>query len=258
MTAAPLALLICSFAPGPAPAGAPEVDFYPWRKHIAKFADQIERLEERDAALYRDGGPAPGTVLLAGSSSVRIWMENGKIAEDLAPYPAIARGYGGARFSDFAWYADRLFAPHLTPGQPGANVGTIALFVGNDISGDADPKPDAQTPKGAAAFVRHTVATAKAIDADVPVLLIAVTPTARRLAGWPRIRAFNDEMGRFAAETDGVFFLNTAPAFLNEDGTPKSELFRTDRLHLNPDGYAVWSGLIKEALEPIVGGDREG
>ncbi len=252
MIAAPLALLLCSFGPSPAPAEAPAVNFYPWRANIAKFDGSIRALEAKDDELYKAGGPAPGAALLVGSSSVRIWMEADEPPAEIAPIPVVARGYGGARFSDLAWYADRLFAAHLTPGKPGAPVSAIALFVGNDISGAATPKRGAQTPAGAAAFVRHTLATAHAMDADVPVLLIAVTPTPSRFAGWPHIRAFNDQMKQIAAETDGVFYLDTAPAFLNADGTPKAELFRADRLHQNDAGYAVWATLIKEALTPIL------
>ena len=246
MPAAPLlAALLVPFAAGqdPAPDGAPAVEFYPWRADIAEFADEIDALEERDRALYADGGPAEGAVLLAGSSSVRLWAESGEVTAGMAPVPVVARGYGGARYSDFAWYADRLFAPHLTPGEDGANVSAVALFVGNDLGTDRE-----QTPGGAAAFVAHTLATLRAQDADVPVLLIAVTPTPARFGKWDDIRAFNTELERFADANDGVFYLDAAPAYLTDDGTPNADLFRDDDLHQNAAGYAVWAGLIKAKL----------
>ena len=253
MTAAPLALLLCSLAQSPATAEVPKVDFEPWQKNIERFEPSISKIEAKDQALYDAGGPPEGAALLAGSSSVRIWMEADEPPAAIAPVPVIARGYGGARFSDFAYFADRLFEPHLTPDEPGANVSAIVLFVGNDITGGLEQKPGAQTPEGAAAYVRHTIAVAQKMDADVPVLLLAVTPSERRWDTWPRIQKFNQQMKQIAAETDGVHYLNTAPSFLGEDGTPKSELFRNDQLHLSAAGYEVWAELIKTKLAEIAG-----
>ena len=236
-------LLAACLAQDSAPAGAPAVDFYPWRADISNFADDVDALAKLDRELYADGGPADGAVLLTGSSSVRLWAEEGGVTAAMAPAPVVARGYGGARFSDFAWYADRLLAPHLTPGEDGANVSAVALFLGNDLGTDRE-----QTPAGAAAFVAHTLATLRAQDADVPVLLIAVTPTPARFDDWDEIRAFNGELERFADANDGVFYLDAAPAYLNDDGTPNASLFREDRLHQNDAGYAVWADLIKAKL----------
>ena len=240
----PAALLLAAcLAQDPAPAGAPAVDFYPWRADIANFADDVDALAGLDRELYENGGPEDGSLLLAGSSSVRLWAEEGGVADAMAPVPVVARGYGGARFSDFAWYADRLLAPHLTPGEDGANVAAVALFLGNDLGTGRD-----QTPGGAAAFVAHTLATIRAQEASVPVLLIAVTPTPARFEEWNEIRAFNGELKRFADANDGVFYLDTAGAYLTDDGDPRAGLFRGDRLHLNDAGYAIWARLIKEKL----------
>ncbi|QDT15504.1 GDSL-type esterase/lipase family protein [Alienimonas californiensis] len=251
MTVAPLALLLCSFLPADAPAEAPEVSFDRWQSNIAKFESSVKKLGERDRELYAAGGPPEGAVLLAGSSSVRLWME-GDVEEDMAPIPVVARGYGGARYSDFAYFAERLFAPHLTPGEPGAHVAAIALFVANDITGAAKAKPTDQTPEGAAKYVRHIVATAHEMDADVPVVLISVTPTPSRWKAWPRINAFNEAMKQIAAEDDKVYYLDATEAYLNEDGTPNAELFRSDMLHQNDAGYAIWAEQLKAGLKPIL------
>jgi len=43
----------------------------------------------------------------------------------------------------------------------------------------------------------------------------------------------------------------TAAAFLNKEGKPKDELFISDRLHLNSEGYVLWNQLIKKRLITI-------
>ena len=253
MSLAPL-LLAGLLAQDPAPAGAPAVDFYPWRADILKFADDVAKLERQDRELYDDGGPPEGAVLLVGSSSVRLWAESGDVTAAMAPIPVVARGYGGAWYSDLAWFADRLFAPHLKGDgeETGANVAAVAIFVGNDVGGGTE-----QTPEGAAAFVAHALATLRALDADVPVLLIAVTPTPARFESWPQIRAFNRELERFADANDGLHYLDTAPAYLDDDGNPRADLFSDDDLHQNPAGYAVWAEQIKGALKEMGVGDGE-
>ena len=44
-------------------------------------------------------------LLFIGSSSIRRWVS---LAEDMAPYSSINRGYGGAHYYDLIHYIDRL------------------------------------------------------------------------------------------------------------------------------------------------------
>ena len=54
-------------------------------------------------------------------------LDYGQLLEkDMAPYSVIQRGFGGSKLSDFAVYADRIFAPHPCK--------AIVLFVANDIT----------------------------------------------------------------------------------------------------------------------------
>ena len=102
--------------------------------------------------------------------------------------------------------------------------------------------------------MRHTLTTVRALDADLPVILIAVTPTPARFGKWGEIAAFNGELRAIAAGGDGVFYLDAAPAYLDAGGAPRADLFGPDRLHQNAAGYAVWAGLIKTALADATGG----
>jgi lysophospholipase L1-like esterase len=47
----------------------------------------------------------------------------------------------------------------------------------------------------------------------------------------------------------GCHFIKTSKFFLGIDGRPNDALFLEDRLHLNREGYRLWSRLIKGALD---------
>ena len=48
-------------------------------------------------------------VVFVGSSSIRLWST---LEEDMAPVPALNRGYGGSRIFDTIYWADRLVTAH--------------------------------------------------------------------------------------------------------------------------------------------------
>ena len=43
-------------------------------------------------------------------------------------------------------------------------------------------------------------------------------------------------------------FIDVSRAMLDERGTVRHELFRPDGLHMNAQGYALWTSIIKPVL----------
>ena len=92
-----------------------------WENDIRKF-EQLDSIKT-----YPENA-----LLFAGSSSILLWST---LAQDMAPYPVIQRGYGGAKLSDFVVYAKRIIYPHLCR--------AIVIFIANDITGgEKDKKPE--------------------------------------------------------------------------------------------------------------------
>ena len=73
---------------------------YKYRAHKENFENQIQKLENLNE--YKS---MKDYLLFIGSSSIRRWVS---LAEDMAPYPSINRGYGGAHYYDPVSYT------HLT------------------------------------------------------------------------------------------------------------------------------------------------
>ncbi len=44
-------------------------------------------------------------------------------------------------------------------------------------------------------------------------------------------------------------FINILPAMLGEDGKPKPDILLSDKLHMNPKGYAIWVPIVRPYLK---------
>jgi hypothetical protein len=197
-----------------------------WENDIQTF-EQLDKSEN-----YRNDA-----ILFTGSSSIKLWSS---LANDMAPYPVIQRGYGGARLSDFVVYADRIIAPH--------SCRAIVIFIANDITGNVQDKH----PEEVARLVGSVLRTIRKSHPDTPVFWIAVTPTPSRWNVWPEIKKANRLIKDICDNQKNTYFIKTDFAFLNEKGVPKDELFRDDKLHLTEKGYAVWTEIIRNDLNKIL------
>lgn len=217
--------LLFAFICLPAIAQSPETDV--WEKDIRRFEhlDSVESHPE-DAVLF------------AGSSSIRLWSN---IESDISPYPVIQRGYGGARLSDFTFFAGRIIYPHPCR--------AIVLFIANDITGSEADK----TPEQVRDLFLDVLNTIRKKFPDTPVFWIEITPTGLRWKVWPQIEKANQLIQKACNKEKNTYFISTKNLFLNSSGIPRDELFRDDRLHLNEKGYAVWTGVIKKELERVIG-----
>lgn len=206
----------------------------PYREAATKrWEKEIQKYEALDA---KTTDPADG-ILLIGSSSIRRWDS---AAEDLAPFRVIPRGYGGAKYSDLAVFAERLITPH--------DFRAVVIFVGNDISG----KENDATPEEVERLVRHVVAVTREHRPDAPVLLIEVTPTRSRYDAWPKIRELNAMLREVCFTEPNVHFVATAETFLTHDNQPRENLFVDDQLHLNEEGYDIWGDIIRDRLIEVL------
>jgi lysophospholipase L1-like esterase len=200
---------------------------------VKAWESDIEKFEQLDISKSYPSD----AILIAGSSSIRLWSNIGK---DMMPYNVIQRGYGGAKLSDFAIYADRIIYPH--PCQ------AIVIFIANDISGNENDK----SPLEVSQLFRKTLYIIRRKFTDTPVFWISVTPTPSRWAVWPEIKEANGIIKDICKSHRNTYFIDTEKYFLNSSGLPRSELFLDDKLHLNADGYAIWTGIIKNELNAVL------
>jgi lysophospholipase L1-like esterase len=200
---------------------------------VKAWESDIEKFEQLDISKSYPSD----AILFAGSSSIRLWSTIGK---DMMPYNVIQRGYGGAKLSDFAVYVDRIIYPH--------SCQAIVIFVANDISGNENDK----SPLEVSQLFRKTLYIIRRKFTDTPVFWISITPTPSRWPVWPEIKEANGMIKEICESHRNTYFIDTEKYFLNSSGLPRTELFLDDKLHLNDDGYAIWTGIIKNDLNEVL------
>ena len=55
----------------------------------------------------------------------------------------------------------------------------------------------------------------------------------------------------YAKNDEKVFYIDTATPMVGKNGKPKSDLFVKDSLHLNSNGYDLWSFDINSFLDSL-------
>ncbi len=191
-----------------------------------KWEADIAAFEAADKKSF----PTAGGNVFVGSSSIVKWTQ---IAQDLAPAPIIKRGFGGSLLSDSEHYADRIIIPYKPK--------RVFVYAGdNDLAAKRAP----------AAVAKSFADLAEKVHAALPathVWFITIKPSPSRAALQEAMVQTNGLVKEFAASHPYVSLVDVFTPML-KDGKPRPELFVADKLHMNAEGYKLWTGLIKPLL----------
>ena len=218
-----LTVLALAFAPvlradDQAPAKAH--DFAKWESEIAAF-------EKADAQT----SPAKGGIVFVGSSSIRLWKT---LAEDFPQHRVLNRGFGGSEIADSVHFADRIVLPYAPR--------MVVLYAGgNDLNNGRPPEE---------VFADFTAFAVK-VHAALPAAEIAYISSAGNPARWAqveKVRALNSLIEGYIRQQTNMKFINVFPRMLGDDGLPKPGIFVADQLHMNAEGYKLWTEIIRPLL----------
>lgn len=210
-----------------------------------RFESEIAAFEAAD----RKNPPPPGAVLFLGSSSIRFWTT---AAQDFPELTVLNRGFGGSFLAESTRYAPRIVLP--------ARPRMIVLYAGtNDIdSGEA--------PAQVAADFRAFVAEIHAALPATRIAYISINPSVARWREESQVLEANRLIAAYVRANDGkpgkggalkLSFLDTHAKLLGPDGQPRPEILRADGLHLNAQGYALWTALLRPQILALAGPEKK-
>ena len=199
---------------------------YAQDKHA--FWQDVQTIKSYDA-MYK---PPVHPILFVGSSSIRKWDN---LQLDFGKYNVLNRGVGGTVINDIIVYLnDLVFA--YEPRQ-------VVLYVGeNDVVNEANT---------ADTIMSRTIRLYSLIRAkmpSVPLVYIAIKPSPSREKFVQKVIDANDKIKAYLSKEKNTAFVNIFPLMLNKEGKMRPELFVSDMLHMNADGYAIWKKAVKPYL----------
>lgn len=207
-------------APGPVLTPGPVVTpADPWAEAMAAFASA----DTQDA---KSGG-----VVFVGSSSIRLWTD---LEKRYRSYAAINRGFGGSTLADCVKHMDRLVLPHKPR--------LVVIYAGdNDLAGG----------RTAEQVLIDFVELTSRIQERLPktqIVFVSIKPSPARVDLLDRIREANTRIRNYIATKPYLQYIDVFTPMLDANGRPRGELFGSDLLHLNEEGYALWHALISPVL----------
>jgi lysophospholipase L1-like esterase len=196
-------------------------------EHLDRFEQEIQAFEAADATNM----PPQNAVLFVGSSSIRMWNS---LAEDFAPLPVINRGFGGSTIPEVSYYAKRVIYKY----QPSV----VVFYCGdNDLASSDPPALAFQNFKK---FIGETEKNLK----GTPIVFISAKPSPSRWNLWRNYQQFNAMVEQFANNRPNLRYVDISSTLLDANGQPDPAFFAEDKLHLNSQGYAKWTAVLKPVV----------
>ncbi|AOS45679.1 GDSL-like Lipase/Acylhydrolase [Lacunisphaera limnophila] len=192
------------------------------------WAQEIAALTAQDET----NPPPVGGVVFVGSSSIRMWRT---LAEDFPGLAPINRGFGGSELADSVFYEDRIVLPY--------HPRIVVLFAGtNDLNSGKTP----------AAVLADFQAFRAKLHAALPatrLIYLSITLAPSRAGVHAQMREANQLIAADVATDPRCTFVDINTPMSGPDGLPPESLFNADRLHLNRDGYAIWTKTLAPFLK---------
>ena len=230
MHTANIVLLSILSAIGAVQTGGPGADPDPNR-----FAKDIDAFEQWDS---KNAFPA-APVLFVGSSSIRMW----RTREGFPDLPVINRGFGGSHISDVLHFADRIVLPYRPK--------VIVFYAGdNDVAGGKSAQRVRDDYRRFVNLINDRLPQTR-------LIFVTIKPSGQRWTLWPEMNRANALIRDLCKADDRLFFADLATPLLDSEGKPDDDLFLGDRLHLSPNGYAVWNETLRPILSEILSRSSE-
>ncbi len=186
------------------------------------------------AELAAAPAPAPGGILLVGSSIIRKWATH---ARDLAPLPVTNRGFGGSRTADQLFFFDQIV--------PSSRASLVVWYCGsNDVNGN----------KSSEEINRNTKVWIERTQTALPqarILLVSVirAPQKREEGKLLPVDEVNKGLLALAGSIKGVTYADVNPAMETPAGEAVAECYLPDKLHLTEEGYRRLALVLKPIIE---------
>ncbi len=190
---------------------------HPFEQEVRSLGAQLDSL-----------GWNPGTTVVTGSSTIRMWRS---LTEISGREVVLNTGFGGSKASDL----ERYLFPLVLKFDPKR----VFIYEGdNDLWAGVAPEEILASLDRIVTRIQLAVPNAK-------IYLIGAKPSPSRWAKKDLYQSFNQQLEKYSQRKEGVSFIDTWATLTDSAGNARPELYIKDQLHLNEDGYILWNGIFK-------------
>ena len=198
--------------------------------HHLQWEKAIRAFEAAD----KTNPPPHDAILLIGSSTIVKWTN---APAQFPEHRLVNRGFGGSHLSDSVAFVDRIVVPY----QPKL----VLLYAGdNDIAAGVSPE------KVFADF-KEFVAKVQGALPDTRIAYLSIKASRSRTKFMDQFRTANRLIQEFIRTNPRLIYVDVFTPMLGQDGQPRAELFVSDQLHLNEEGYKLWAGIVRPVLDKV-------
>ena len=191
---------------------------------LPPFEQEVRRLSAQIDSL----GWNPGTTVITGSSTIRMWRS---LPEIIGKEVVINTGFGGSKAADLE--------RHLFPLVLKFDPKRVFIYEGdNDLWAGVEPQD-------ILASLDRIVMRIQLATANSKIYLIGAKPSPSRWAKKELYQFFNQQLEKYTQSKEGVSFIDSWVTLTDSAGNARPELYIKDQLHLNADGYILWNGIFK-------------
>jgi len=190
---------------------------HPFEQEVRSLGAQLDSL-----------GWNPGTTVVTGSSTIRMWRS---LTEISGREVVLNTGFGGSKASDL----ERYLFPLVLKFDPKR----VFIYEGdNDLWAGV-------APEEILASLDRIVTRIQLAAPNTKIYLIGAKPSPSRWAKKDLYQSFNQQLEKYSQRKEGVSFIDTWATLTDSAGNARPELYIKDQLHLNEDGYILWNGIFK-------------
>lgn len=201
----------------------------PKQPQAPPFYNDILAFKTKDA----QQAPPVNGILFVGSSSFTRWRD----VQDYFPgYPIINRGFGGSTLPDVIRYAYDVILPYK-PKQVLVYCGENDLASGDAVTADMV----VLRFKTLFGMIRQNLP-------NTTIGFVSIKPSPSRAHIQSKVKAANKEIKAWLKTQKNAQFIDVYDAMLDAQKNMREELYVEDRLHMKPEGYAIWKRIITPYL----------
>ncbi len=171
------------------------------------------------------------TIVFTGSSSIRMWRN---LHEIFPQYQIINSGFGGSKTTDLLGYTDELILKYKPK--------KVFIYEGdNDISSKMKPNDILDN-------YNKIIAKINQYDLNTKIVIISVKPSIARWKLRRKYKYLNKKLKLLCDANPNLAYANVWDIMF-ENKKLRTNIFVSDGLHMNGEGYNLWHSVIKNYID---------